>query len=258
MLFLYLGQERYSEPVGYDHAAIASGAPEPPLPAACTGGACLPPTTLFKDKLRFGMSEREARAARTELAAAAGVPGCALSFYDDSDGANYHVPILAARAGRTDDDAVSMPGTRLKTAMSLAGEPSTCFFEFAVDGGLSRVYCALDGSAEAQQRVAAALLKRYGVPSERAGKHDLFGRDDAPAWDHLEWQSDEATLRFESTLSSAWVRQETAAHAALIVRLRDAQRAAAETQAEEARRKAEAVRRAAEEAIRDRDANDPL
>jgi len=128
-------------------------------PANVCGGACRPVSVPFKEKLRFGMSLDEARAARPDVAQAA-TPG------DPKREVPIALEMQRASWLRGLDPALG--AERLCMGSELAGKDAYCCLDFLPDSGLGRLLCGTDsGFATGEILGIIRQVERiYGLPAE--------------------------------------------------------------------------------------------
>jgi serine/threonine protein kinase len=149
-------------------------------PHACKQQECTPLNVPFKDRLEFGMTVEEAKAARPELSAES-IEGGVLNL------------------GRP-PELSQVQGTVLDADLAVLDKRARCSFSFIVDDGLSKIDCRIGGLSTRSEvstysgKLAERLASRYGLPTSSSNGGDSnsqFGRDLERRW---QWKRDSASL----------------------------------------------------------------
>ncbi|MGK0359635.1 MAG: hypothetical protein ACI9U2_001941 [Bradymonadia bacterium] len=158
-------------------------------PARRCGDTPCPPVARGLKGLEFGMTRIQAIEALPELA--------------NATSKSKHLPIDIMNLGAIGQ--LKQLGDVAVVSTTLGGLPTTCEVEFLDAGTLTGMTCTLDpptskaSHVAAQDALSAALIKRYGPPSEQwSGSQNAYMDEINRTWS---WTDDKATLKLKSNFS---------------------------------------------------------
>ena len=140
-------------------------------PASVCNGPCRPVSVPFKEKLRFGMTLEEARAARADVAQAGPPP--------DSTRSTNAVDIQRAVEIRQWLTSLgsALGATQVCMSSELVGKDALCCLDFLPAIGLVRLMCGTDRGFSSAELLAMIeqVTRIYGPPAEAPDEGRQFG-----------------------------------------------------------------------------------
>lgn len=133
-------------------------------PASVCGGPCRPLSVPFKDKLRFGMSLDEARAARPDVAQA-----------EAASEPTRAIAVLRSSWLLGLDPALGVE--RVCMSSELVGKDAHCCLDFLPESGFGRLLCGTDAAFASDEilRMIEQVQRVYGLPEEAAEHGRPYG-----------------------------------------------------------------------------------